>query len=180
MIVENIVEALGGLQLTVRQLAEGVECTGIHSSYVTGVTSVCSNCLTGIVIMMGISAAIAIAFSCGVVMMSRVPVVDGAAEAYDHQRGRTRGNDTDPLVDSSYMDSFCVYREGKYARWSTCFNVLGRTLMGAFRSRGKGPAGRSSPAGTSRDGTLLFVFSAFNADARARLMTSRRVRLWRH
>ena len=62
VIVENIVEALGGLQLTVRQLAEGVECTGIHSSYVTGVTSVCSNCLTGIVIMMGISAAIAIAF----------------------------------------------------------------------------------------------------------------------
>ena len=140
VIVENIVEALGGLQLTVRQLAEGVECTGIHSSYVTGVTSVCSNCLTGIVIMMGISAAIAIAFSCGVVMMSRVPVVDGAAEAYDHQRGRTRGNDTDPLVDSSYMDSFCVYREGKYARWSTCFNVLGGDLEGrlSFPREGAG------------------------------------------
>lgn len=51
--LENIAEALGGLQLTVRQLAEGVECTRIHSSYVTGVTSMCSNCLTGIMIMMG-------------------------------------------------------------------------------------------------------------------------------
>jgi hypothetical protein len=43
----------------------------------------------------------------------RVPVVDAAAQAFDFTRGRGgRGKDTDPLVDSSYLDSFCVYREG--------------------------------------------------------------------
>jgi len=110
---ESIALQLGGLSATVQQLAEGVECTALHASYVSGITSVCNSCLSGIVIMMGISAACAIAFSCGVVMISRVPVVDGASEAYDHQRGRSKGNrDTDPLVDTSYADSFCVYKEG--------------------------------------------------------------------
>ena len=88
---------LTGLQLTVRQLAVGVECTGLHNSYVSGVTSVCNSCLSGIMIMMGISGSVAIAFSCGVVLVSRVPIVDGASEAYDHQRGRTAGQ-WKPLV----------------------------------------------------------------------------------
>lgn len=103
--LESVREEMSGLQSTMQELAEGVECAGLHNSYISGVTAVCNSCLSGIIIMMGISAAVAIAFSCGVVMITRVPIADGAAEAYDHQRGRSSVRDTDPLVDASYAES---------------------------------------------------------------------------